>query len=47
MLCDTVFSNVDFKTSKLQEHFDNLHGGAMRATKKNLCKLKEPILILE
>ncbi|CAM1324282.1 ZBED8 (predicted) [Pycnogonum litorale] len=28
MLCDTVFSNANLKPSKLQEHFNNRHGGA-------------------
>ena len=28
MLCGTVFSNANLKPSKLQEHFNNRHGGA-------------------
>jgi len=28
MFCETVFSNANLKPSKVQEHFDNRHGGA-------------------
>ena len=28
MFCLIVFSNINFKPSKLQEHFKNGHGGA-------------------
>jgi len=28
MLCETVFSNANLKPSKLQELFENRHGGA-------------------
>jgi len=37
------------KSSKLQEHINNRHDGlTLRAmVKKNLCELKEPVLILK
>ena len=28
LFCNTVFSNANLKPSKLQEHFNNRHGGA-------------------
>jgi len=36
MLCEPVFSNADLKHSKLEEHFNNRHGGPSLVRQKSL-----------
>lgn len=40
ILCSTVFTNANLKPSRLNEHFNNRHGGAKSGNDFNTLKIK-------